>query len=71
MRIEPISSGIIQRVYPISTYKNLDKVPEVDKIKGQLEKSSRQIQEMDLFRYYAQKGIYSLYPKGMHIDITF
>jgi hypothetical protein len=45
-------------------------VPEVDRIKPGLEKSSRQIQEMDLFKYYAQKGVQSLYPKGMYIDIT-
>lgn len=71
MKIEPIGSYTgIQRIYPIPAYKNLEQVPKVEKISPQLEKSSRQIKEMDLFRYYAKKGIQALYPKGLYIDIV-
>mgnify|MGYP007094566700 CR=1 FL=1 len=71
MKVDSLSSvSGVQRIYPLPTYNKIEKVPEVDKIKPELEKSSRQIQEIDLFKYYAQKGVQSLYPKGIYIDIT-
>jgi len=71
VKVDSINSySGVQRVYPLPTYNKIDRVPEVDRIKPDLEKSSRQIQAMDLFKYYAKKGVQSLYPKGMYIDIT-
>ncbi len=71
MKIDSLSSfSGVQRVYPLPTYNKIERVPDVEKIRPELEKSSRQIQEIDLFKYYAKKGIQSLYTKGMFIDIT-
>ncbi len=71
MRVESIHFGDYTfKVYPIPRYKNFEKIPSVEKIHGDIENSSRQIQKMDLFKYYGQKGIESLYPKGQIINIS-
>ncbi len=61
--------GSLGRIYPVSTYKNYQKIPAVEKIQPDLENSSRQIQKLDLFRYYGQKGTFSEYSKGIYIDL--
>lgn len=71
MRVEGIHSfEPTIKLYPISRYKDYNKIPAVERIQPDLENSSRQIQKMDLFKYYGQKGIENLYPKGQHINIT-
>lgn len=67
-RILPIEPYI--KVYPISKYKNHSRIPPVEKIVWDLENSSRQIQKLDLFKYYGQKGIEHLYSKGQFINYT-
>lgn len=68
MKIAPIGGVSIHRIYPISFYQRLEKVPSIEKIDGEIKKYSKQLQDFDLFKFYAQKGIFQSYKKGIYLD---
>ncbi|MFN3603653.1 MAG: hypothetical protein ACK4UJ_02955 [Leptonema sp. (in: bacteria)] len=69
MQIHPVDG--IRRIYPISFYNRLEKIPSVEKIDGDIKKFSKQIQDFDLFKYYTEKFIKNSYEKGIHLDTYF
>ncbi len=71
MKVSPISNTSIQKLYPVSFYNRLEKLPIVEKIEGDIKNYSKQIQDFDLFKYYASKGIIYNYKKGIYLDRYF
>ncbi len=67
MKVDGIS--VTNRIYSIPVYNKMEKVPPVEKIEGGIENSSRNIRDLEIFKFYAKQGLQNFYSKGQIFSI--